>query len=208
MIETTVPSPTAGESAALARLRQGLDQVAAERAPPPLERWNPPDCGDIDMRIAENGMWLYQGSPIRRPSLVKLFASILRRDGERYVLVTPVERVGITVEDVPFLAVEMAVSAIGGEREIAFRTNVDDLVQAGNEHPLQFDADEQGGLKPYIEIRNGLWARLTRSLAHDLAELMECDRVGSETGEGLDFYGIRAGGVFFPAVPAREVASP
>ncbi len=205
MIETTAPSPTAGESAALARLRQGLDRLAAERTLPPVERWNPPDCGDIDMRIAEDGTWFYQGSPILRPALVKLFASILRRDGERYVLVTPVERVGIAVEDVPFLAVEMAVSGTGEGCEIAFRTNVDDLVQVGENHPVQFDTDEQGGLKPYVEIRNGLWARLTRPLAHDLAALMECDWVGSETGDGLDFYGIRAGGTFFPAVPARDV---
>src|SRR3712207_6637026 len=108
------------------------------------------------MRIATDGTWHYMGSPINRPALVRLFSTVLRRDPERYVLVTPVARVGITVEDAPFLAVEMAVEGEGSGRQIAFRTNVDDLVQVGPERPLRFERDAHGGVKPYVKVRGDL----------------------------------------------------
>src|SRR5471032_1071065 len=117
----------------------GLEGIAAAlprhgRALPPVERWNPPFCGDIDMRIAADGTWYYQKTPIGRPALVKLFASVLKREGDKYFLVTPVEKVGIVVEDVPFLAVEL--QALQAEQDVLlpvlrFRTNVDDFVDAG-----------------------------------------------------------------------------
>ncbi len=149
-----------------------LDVAAAHagRKLPPVEKWNPDYCGEIPMRIARDGRWFYMGTPIERMPLVKLFSTILRKDAERHVLVTPVERVGIEVEDAPFLAVEM--EAMAGEQgeTLAFRTNLDDLAVVDAEHPLRFELDETGGLKPYVLVRGGLWARLTRALALELAE--------------------------------------
>lgn len=159
---------------------------------PPVERWNPEYCGEIDMRIARDGRWFYMGTPITRLPLVKLFATILRHDPERYVLVTPVERVGITVEDAPFLAVEMDDAPDGG---LAFRTNLDEVVLVGEAHPVRFELDETGGLKPYIHIRGDLWARFTRSLALELVERLEENATGQ--------LGLRVGEAFF-AVPDGE----
>ncbi|WP_150286337.1 DUF1285 domain-containing protein [Rhabdaerophilum calidifontis] len=166
--------------------------AAAEHAAgpmPPVERWNPAYCGEIDMRIARDGRWFYMGTPINRPALVKLFARVLRKDPERYVLVTPVERVGIMVEDAPFLAVEMAPVVTDAGESLAIRTNLDEIVIAGAEHPLRFMGEADGGFKPYIRVRGDLWARFTRALALDLAERIEI-REGRA--------GLSAGGVFFP----------
>lgn len=167
-------------------------EAAAEYAGkrmPPVEKWNPAFCGDIDMRIARDGRWFYMGTPINRPALVKLFATILRRDPERHVLVTPVERVGITVEDAPFLAVEMEPVTSETGATLAFRTNLDEIVIAGKDHPMRFEMDEKGGLKPYIRVRGDLWARLTRSLVFDLAEHFAEDAAARP--------GLAAGGCFF-----------
>ena len=173
---------------------------AARRGPAPVRLWNPPDCGDIDMRIAADGVWHYCGSPIGRASLVKLFASILRKDGDRYVLVTPVEKVGIKVDDAPFLAVEMQVDAKNGEPLLTFRTNVDDIVTAGVEHPLRFERGAADGLKPYIRVRGDLWALVKRALFYDLVAL------GTTAGGRDDlWFGVRSGGVFFPMCPASEI---
>jgi uncharacterized protein len=171
-----------------------LDVAAAGRKPPPVHLWNPAFCGDIDMRIATDGRWFYMGTPINRLPLVKLFASILRRDPERYVLVTPVERVGIVVEDAPFLAVEMEPMAHEAGETLAFRTNLDEIVVLDAEHPLRFELDATGGLKPYIRVRGDLWARLTRSLALDLAA-----RLDEEDGEAV----LNAAGLRF-VVPQRK----
>jgi uncharacterized protein len=187
----TDPSPLTSGSA-LARLTEALGPEARRKGPPPVERWNPAYCGEIDMRIAADGTWHYMGSPINRPALVKLFSTVLRKDPERYVLVTPVERVGIIVEDAPFLAVEMAVDGEGEGRQIAFRTNVDDLVQVGPEHPLRFGQEAHGGIKPYVRVRGELWALVTRALALDLIALGEEKDV-----EGAAAFGITAGGMFF-----------
>lgn len=136
------------------------------------------------MRIARDGRWFYMGTPIERPALVKLFSTILRRDGERHVLVTPVERVGILVEDAPFLAVEMALTGEGEGQTLVFRTNLDDLVVVDEAHPLRFERDETGGLKPYVLVRGQLWARLTRALALDLAEWL-VERADGRIGLGV-----------------------
>ena len=191
------PTPISSPGGALARLTEALGPDPKRKGPPPVERWNPAYCGEIDMRIAADGTWHYMGSPINRPALVKLFSTVLRKDPERYVLVTPVERVGIIVEDAPFLAVEMAVEGKGGERQIAFRTNVDDLVQVGPERPLRFDLAPDGGVKPYVKVRGDLWARVTRALALDLIALGEERQV-----EGEALFGVAAGGSFFPIAPA------
>ncbi len=200
MAERRTSEPTEPMDA-LGRLKAALGDHRDGKGSPPVERWNPPFCGDLDMRIAADGTWFYMGTPIGRPALVKLFASVLRKDPERYVLVTPVERVGIAVEDVPFMAVEMAVEGEGRERNVAFRTNVDDLVEVGPDHPLRFEADQAGAVKPYVLIRGELWARLTRALTYDLIELGE-DR--SAEGASADF-GVFVRNAFYP-VPCGDAA--
>jgi uncharacterized protein len=185
---------------ALARLTQALGSETKRKGPPPVERWNPPYCGEIDMRIAADGSWHYMGTPINRPALVRLFSTVLRKDPERYVLVTPVEQVGIMVEDAPFLAVEMAVEGDGENRQIAFRTNVDDLVQVGPGHPLRFEQGEHGGVKPYVKVRGDLWALVTRTLALDLIALAEERKV-----EGRNLFGVVIGKAFFPIAAADDL---
>src|ERR1700740_408560 len=117
----------------------GAAKSASGKGPPPVHLWNPAYCGDIDMRIAADGSWFYQKTPIGRPALVKLFASVLRRDGDRYFLVTPVEKGGMLVDDVPFLAVELEVESGNGDPVLCFRTNVDDWVACGSDHALRFE---------------------------------------------------------------------
>lgn len=173
-------------------------------APPrPVEKWNPAFCGDIDMRIAADGTWFYMGTPIGRPALVKLFSSILRKDPERHVLVTPVERVGIQVDDAPFIAVEMVVQGNGAAQVINFRTNVDDVVSVGPDNPLRFVRDTDGGLKPYVRVRGDLWALVTRALMYDLAELGE-EQPATDSGEAE--FGVRSNGLFYPMARVSELA--
>ena len=177
---------------------QGLDGLleAAEGSRlPPVEHWNPPYCGDIGMRIRADGTWLYQNSPIGRKALVVLFSRILRRDADgRTYLVTPVEKVDVTVDDAPFLAVEMQVENPGRDQQLIFRTNVDDVVRCGPDHPLRFGRDATNdGLKPYILVRGRLEALLTRALYYDLVELAE-----PAAGFGDNSIGIWSGGAFFP----------
>ena len=132
--------------------------------PRPVERWNPAYCGEIDMRIRQDGSWIYNGSPIGRAALVRLFASILRKDEDRYVLVTPVEKVGIVVEDVPFIATAMRVEAGADGESLVFETNMGDETRIGPENALRFQIGAHDGIKPYVHVRGGLWARLTRAL--------------------------------------------
>ncbi len=180
----------------------GLGQVAtvARRGPAPVHLWNPPYCGEIDMRIAADGTWFYMGSPIGRAPLVQLFSSILRRDGEQYVLVTPVERVGIRVDDAPFLAVEMQVENPGPDQKLSFRTQVEDVVAVDGEHPLRFEAGAADGVKPYFKVRGELWALVKRALFYDLVALG-----GVEPWQGENWFGVRSSGQFFPMRPAREI---
>ncbi len=170
------------------------------RGLPPVERWDPPFCGELDMRIAADGTWFYLGTPIGRPALVRLFSSVLKREGDAYFLVTPVEKVLIRVEDAPFQAVEMQVDGAGDGRSIAFRTQVDDLLCVGPGHALRFERAAKDGLKPYVHVRRGLWARLTRALTYDLLALGEVRDVG-----GRAMFGIAAAGQFHPALPADEI---
>lgn len=188
-----------GSGNAMERLVAALRGEGA-RGLPPVERWNPDFCGNIDMRIAADGTWFYLGTPIGRPALVKLFSSVLRRDGDDYVLVTPVEKLGITVEDAPFQAVEMAVEGEGDARSIAFRTQVDDLVEVGAEHAIRFEREAGDGLKPYVHVRRNLWARVTRALTYDLLALGEVRDV-----DGVPMFGVSVAGEFYPAVPASEI---
>ena len=150
-----------------------LLQQQAEGRLPPVETWNPPYCGDIGMAIRADGVWTYQGSPIGRMPLVKLFARVLRAepDGSHF-LVTPTEKVDVAVADAPFLAVEMQVDGTGPDCVLTFRTNVDDIVACGPDHPLRFvEEPGSGGLKPYLLVRGRLEALVTRALYYDLVEL-------------------------------------
>jgi hypothetical protein len=169
--------------------------IETQGALPPVETWHPPFCGDIDMRIAHDGTWHYNGSPIARPELVRLFARILRQEEDAYFLVTPVEKVGITVEDVPFIAVEIEVT----DGALTFRTNVGDRVTADAAHPLRFDAGDEG-FKPYILVRSGLEARLSRTLAQDLAGLGQIAE-----HDGRPWFGVYSSDLFFPVVPADRL---
>jgi uncharacterized protein len=184
----------------------GLEAIAAglpreNKGLPPVERWNPPFCGDIDMRIGADGTWFYQKTPIGRPALVKLFASVLKREGDKYFLVTPVEKVGIVVDDVPFLAVEMNVSDDNTGRILQFRTNVDDWISAGRGHALRFEPQPKtGGLKPYLQVRRDLWAKVTRALFYDLVGMGEERDV-----DGKTMFGVLSQGEFFAMAEASAL---
>ena len=186
--------------------RTGLEAITAslprgKRGLPPVEKWNPPFCGDIDMKIDADGTWFYQKTPIGRPALVKLFSTILKREGDKYFLVTPVEKVGLAVADSPFLAVELKVVRDDRGQVLVFRTNVDDWVEAGPGHPLKFTPElETGGLKPYVHVRRDLWAKVTRALFYDLVELGEERAVG-----GRAMFGVTSAGEFFPMAEANAL---
>jgi hypothetical protein len=184
--------------------RPGLDAImgaaraAGQKGPPPVHLWNPPFCGDLDMRIATDGTWFYLKTPIGRPALVKLFASVLKRESDKYFLVTPVEKCGITVDDAPFLAVELQVERGDRGQVLNFRTNVDDWVACGREHALRFEPElATGGLKPYLHVRRDLWAKVTRALFYDLVELGEERDIGGQL-----MFGVASAGEFFAMAPA------
>lgn len=151
--------------------------------PRPVDAWNPPYCGDIGLKIRGDGVWLYQGSPIGRIALVKLFASILRKDADgKTYLVTPAEKVDCHVEDAAFLAVDMAVTGKGAAQVMTFRTNVDDVVTVDPAHPLRFERQEaSGGLKPYVLVRGRLEALVTRAVYADLVALAVPREAGGAT---------------------------
>ena len=170
----------------------------AGKGPPPVELWNPPFCGDLDMRIAADGTWFYLKTPIGRPALVKLFASVLKREGDKYFLVTPVEKCGIRVEDAPFLAVELKIEDNAAGPVLSFRTNVDDWIACGPQHELRFESETgTGGLRPYVHVRRDLWAKVTRTLYFDLVERGEEREIA-----GVTMFGVSSMGMFFPMAPA------
>ncbi len=184
---------------------QGLEALAdaarrsAGRGLPPVHLWNPPDCGDIGLKIGRNGVWSYRGSPILRPALTRLFSTILRKDAEGYVLVTPVEKIAVAVEDAPFLAVELAVEENGDGHRLHLRTNVDDWFAIDAEHPLRFEREPSGGVKPYARVRGDLWALATRAISLDLIERGEARLV-----DGRPMLGVASAGHFFVIAPADE----
>jgi uncharacterized protein len=186
----------AAEPGALAALISRA--VASGTGLPPVERWNPPFCGDIDMRIQADGTWFYMGTPIGRAPLVRLFSTVLRKDEDaKTYLVTPVEKVGITVDDAPFVAVEMA-------REVeclTFRTNVGDVAVAGPDHPLRFEFDPVNhGVKPYLHIRGRLEALVSRPVMYELVGLGEEVLHNDET-----WFAVRSGGITFPIMEAARL---
>jgi hypothetical protein len=171
---------------------------AARRGPAPVHLWNPPFCGDLDMRIARDGTWFYLGTPIGRKPLVKLFSSILKREDDRYYLVTPVEKVGISVDDAPFVAVDFTAEGEGRAQRLTFTTQVDDEVSAGPDHPIRVTRDASSGEpSPYVHVRAGLEALIDRKSFYRLVDLG-----GVVDGQ----FGVWSGGAFFPFMPAGELA--
>ena len=191
----------AGSLAAMISRAAG-DAGQKGRGLPPVDKWDPPFCGDIDMEIRADGTWFYMGTPIGRQPLVRLFSTVLRKDddGKTY-LVTPVEKVGIRVEDAPFLAVEMVVSGKGEDQALTFRTNLGDLVEAGPDHPLRFEiAGEHHQLKPYLHVRGNLEALVSRPVMYELVE------IGEEIAlDGRAMFAIRSRGVVTPVMPMDEL---
>ncbi|HEX8642474.1 MAG TPA: DUF1285 domain-containing protein [Allosphingosinicella sp.] len=171
-----------------------IARLAEEKKLPPVERWNPSHCGDSAMRIARDGSWYHEGSPIGRPAMVRLFSTILRREEDgSHVLVTPAEKLSIEVEDAPFVAVELKTEGEGEGRSIAFRLNTGDMVVAGPDNPIRM-VDGADGPHPYVEVRAGLEALVARSVYYELAELA--------LAEGMRPPGLWSGGAFFALEPA------
>lgn len=178
-----------------AGLQALMKRAGDQSGKPPVHLWNPDFCGDLDMRIASDGTWYYLGSPIGRAPLVRLFASVLRKDddGKTY-LVTPVEKIGIVVDDAHFQAVEMVQGEEDGMAYLTFRTNVGDLVRVDADHPLRFELEaDTAGLKAYISVRGNLEARLSRALMYDLVALAK-EGEGANAGQ----FGVSSGGLYFP----------
>jgi hypothetical protein len=174
-----------------------------EKGLPPVEKWHPDFCGDIPMEIRADGTWFYMGTPIGRKSLVQLFSTVLRKDedGKTY-LVTPVERVGISVEDAHFIAVEMNVHEEEGDPIITIRTNMDDVLEVSADNPLRFViVEENEGVKPYVLVRGRLEALLARSVMYELISHGEEIEV-----DGKLMFAVRSKGAVFPIMPADELA--
>ena len=175
-----------------------IARMAADKKLPPVERWNPEHCGDSEMRIARDGSWYHQGSPIARPAMVRLFSTILRREPDGgYVLVTPAEKLTIEVEDAPFVAIEMKSDGEGEDRKLAFRLNTGELVVAGPETPIRIEAGSDGP-HPYLEVRPGLDALIARSVYYELVELALAEPRDDDAPAGL-----WSGGARFALEPRR-----
>lgn len=193
----TKPERDAGNP--LAGLKEA-ERASGKKGMPPVHLWNPPFCGDIDMRIAQDGLWYYLNSPIGRKPLMKLFASVLRFDEDgKYYLVTPVEKCGIRVDDAPFVAIRMSVDGKGRDQSITFETNTDDIVTIDATHPMRVAVEAQTeGLKPYVLVRGRLEALVSRALFYDLVAL------GTVEGE---WFGVWSGGRFWPMQRAAEIGA-
>lgn len=194
--EMIAAADTAGLQALISRAAR------AGKGLPPVERWNPEFCGDLDMEIRGDGTWFYMGTAIRRMPLVRLFSTVLRKDADgRTYLVTPVEKVGIRVEDAPFVAVEMNVSGSGASQVMTFRTNVGDVVEAGPGNGLRFEYETStGGLKPYLLVRGRLEALVARPVMYEMADHGEEIEV-----DGTPMFAVRSNGAIFPIMPVAEL---
>lgn len=170
-----------------------LSQVPKTQGLPPVHLWNPPFCGNLDMRIARDGTWYYQGTPITRQAMVRLFSTVLKREGAGWFLVTPVEKVGIQVEDAPFVAVLLNVEGQGDRQSLNFTDNVGNCFTAGPDHPLWVETNEiTGEPAPYVRVRGDLDALINRNVFYQLVELAEVREV-----RGQKLLGVTSAGVFF-----------
>ncbi|CUH69794.1 hypothetical protein TL5118_03764 [Thalassovita autumnalis] len=168
---------------------------------PPVHLWNPEFCGDLDMRIARDGTWFYLGTPIGRPELVRLFSTILRKDDDKYFLVTPVEKVGITVDDAPFVAVDFTVTGTGAEQKLQFVTNLGDEMTAGAAAPIRVVRDpDTGEPSPYVLVRSNLEALIDRKSFYRLVDIG-----AHKDHEGSRWFGLWSSGQFFPVIPSDEL---
>ncbi|MEE9388484.1 MAG: DUF1285 domain-containing protein [Paracoccaceae bacterium] len=175
---------------------------ANQSGPAPVHLWNPQFCGDLDMRIARDGTWFYLGTPIGRPELVKLFSSVIRRDGDDYFLVTPAEKVGITVDDAPFVAVDFDITNPGLDQTLTFTTNVGDTATAGPDNPLRVERNpETGEPSPYILIRTNLWALIDRKNFYRLVDIG-----GNRNHDGKNWFGLWSNNQFFPIILSAELS--
>lgn len=188
------PAPSADSLAQAARR-------AVNKGPAPVHLWSPPFCGDIDIRIARDGTWFYLGTPIGRPELVKLFASILKREGDAFFLVTPVEKVRIRVDDAPFVAVDVEAEASGVQQALTFTTSLGDTVTAGPEHPIRVARDAgTGEPRPYVMVRDGLEALIDRKSFFRLVDL------GTHAPhDGQSWFGLWSGGRFFAVIATADL---
>ena len=178
------------KSVSAAGIAEAAGKAAKKGGLPPVHLWNPPFCGDLDMEIRADGVWFYEGTPIGRPAMVRLFSTVLKREGDSFFLVTPVEKVGIRVEDAPFIAVD---AEIAPDR-IIFTTNVGDLVTADAEHPIVIRGTTAEP-RPYVHVRAGLEALIDRKTFYRLAAAADV------TGDGDGRVGVRSAGQFFPLEP-------
>ena len=181
------------------KLLKHIQEMKLDKGLPPVEKWNPPLCGDIGLKITRDGLWHYQNSPIGRKKLVRLFSTILRCDDDGYYLITPIEKVPIDVEDAPFLAIEMNVEGKGEAQNLYFRSNVDDVVKAGVSHPLRFAFHPQTQEPaPYIHIRARLEAKISRAIFYELVELAIHHKK-----DDISYLGLWSDGHFFPIAPSE-----
>ncbi len=176
-------------------------RAATKKGPPPVHLWNPPYCGDIDMRIARDGTWFHDGTPIGRPAMVKLFSSILKIEDGKYYLVTPVEKVGIRVDDAPLLAIDFDATGQGVDQILRFFTKTEDEVVAGADNPIRVDRNATTGEPaPYVHIRAGLWALIDRKSFYRLTEL------GTHAmQDGESWFGVWSSGRFFAMIPSVDL---
>lgn len=186
------PDPDSLIAAATAAQKQGKL--------PPVHQWNPPFCGDLDMEIKRDGTWFYEGTPIGRKPMVRLFSTILKREGDAYFLVTPVEKVGIRVEDAPFVAVDLEAAGEGRDQVIRFTTNVGDTVLAGPDNAIRVLRDKRDEPSPYIHVRAGLEALIDRKSFYRLVDLGEAHEV-----DGTAWFGVWSQGEFFRIIPVAEL---
>ena len=200
--DTTQKIVTGSEGSGLETLLKATKDAAKAGGLPPVHLWNPPFCGDIDMEIRRDGTWFHEGTPIGRAPLVRLFSTILKREGDRYFLVTPVEKVGIRVEDAPFVAQDFTVTdeGSGPGQVVTFTTNVGDSVVAGPDNPIRVLRDDAGEPSPYVHVRAGLEALIDRKSFYRLVDIGEAHRV-----DGEDWFGIWSGGSFFRFIPVGEL---
>lgn len=187
----------------IAAAAQAAAGESKTRSLPPVHLWNPPFVGNLDIRIARDGTWFHEGSPINRHKLVQLFSSILRKEGDDYYLVTPVEKVGITVEDAPFMAVDFNVSGEGQDQVLTFETHVGDFASVGPENPIRVAFDDQSDTpSPYVMVRDGLEALIDRKSFYRLVDLGSSHEV-----DGQNWFGVWSGGEFFPLIPEEALAA-